>query len=105
MTNDQAYRALLLEWFDNTSQHPMMGMASLSAPRMQELRHLIETCRPATDSDPAQDVVLAKLSWEKPKSDTRVSTLYQYGLNHQQGTPLAYAVKAFSTTGWAKGSR
>lgn len=88
LTNDELYRKLLLEWFDMFKDHPVLGMGSLTAVRHNELKHLIEQCRPADDKEAAGDITHAKLKYERPKKDERVSTFYQPGLNlHIAGAP------------------
>lgn len=67
LTNDELYRKLLLEWFDRSKGHPLMGMGSLTATRHNELKHLIEQCRPADDKEAAGDITHAKLKYERPK--------------------------------------
>lgn len=66
LTNEQAYRALLMEFFDSVKDHPLLGMGSQTAQRRTELRHLIEACRPEDNTSAAGDVLYAKLCYDKP---------------------------------------
>ena len=96
LTNDELYRKMLLEWFDLFKSHPLMGMGSLTATRSNELKHLIEQCRPEDDKAAAGDVTYAKLAYEKPKQSTSVG---DYGREYF-ALDGGYCIKAFDPAGW-----
>ena len=65
MNNEQMYRQKLLAWYDQTRKHfPKDYQQDLA---LNELRHFIDTLRPADDESPAGDVLQEKLTWVRPK--------------------------------------
>lgn len=98
LTNDELYRKMLLEWFDLFKDAYGLAMDYQKSTRRDELKHLIEKCRPEDDKAAAGDITYAKLAYDKPKQSTSVG---DYGTEYF-ALNGGYCVKAFDPTGWKR---
>lgn len=102
LTNDELYRKLLLEWFDRSKGHPLMGMGSLTATRHNELKHLIESCRPTDDKEAAGDITYAKLNYDKPPAEPE----RRIGMFALPTVPGGYCIaRPFECADWKKAGK